>query len=97
MPWWAMPDAVPVRRLPRMVLTVRENPSAWLRALVLAVAVLVGVAVSAAVLILAGVPGDDLADEFIGNTLSNPDNLRAILAQAAPLIWWGAARRWRSG
>jgi ABC-type uncharacterized transport system permease subunit len=89
MPWWAMPEIARVRRLPRMVLAVRENPSPWLRALVLAIAVLVGIALSATVLILAGVPGDDLADEFIGNTLSNPDNLRAILAQAAPLMLVG--------
>jgi simple sugar transport system permease protein len=81
--------AGPGWRRPRFVLAVRENPSAWLRALVLAVAVLAGIALSAAVLILAGVPGEDLADEFIVNTLSSPDNLRAILAQAAPLMLVG--------
>jgi simple sugar transport system permease protein len=81
--------AGPGWRRPRFVLAVRENPSPWLRGAVLAAAVLAGVALSAAVLILAGVPGEDLADEFIVNTLSSPDNLRAILAQAAPLMLVG--------
>ena len=90
-----MPDGVPVLtapprwRRPRFVLAMRENPSAWLRAGVLALAVLAGIALSAVALVVAGVPGDDLAEEFVVNTLSNPDSLRAILAQSAPLMLMG--------
>jgi simple sugar transport system permease protein len=71
------------------MLTVRENPSAWRRALVLAVAVIAGVAISALVLIAAGVPASDLAEEFVVNTLTDPDSLRAVLSQAAPLLLVG--------
>ena len=90
-----MPDgaqaAPPLRapRLPRLVLTVRENPSLGRRSAVLALAIAIGVALSAAVLIAAGVPGGNLVDEFFINTLADPDSQLAVLAQAAPLILVG--------
>jgi simple sugar transport system permease protein len=85
-----MPAAPPrVWQLPRFVLSVRENASARLRAFVLLVAVLAAAVLSALILIVAGVPGEDLADEFVGNMLSDPDNMRNILIQAAPLMLTG--------
>jgi simple sugar transport system permease protein len=92
-----MPEAPPILpaspatrwRRPRLVLSVRENPSAWRRAGVLTIAVLVAIVLSALVLIVAGVPGGDLADEFVVSMLSDPDSLRAILVQAAPLMLVG--------
>ena len=89
MPDGMRPAAAKPWRRPRFVLAVRENPSAALRAGVLAIAVAVGVVLSAAVLILAGVPGSDLAEEFVFNTLTDPESLSAMLAQAAPLILVG--------
>ena len=94
-----MPDGSPTltgtratpRRRPRYALTMREVPPGWLRAAVLSLAVVVGIVVSALALIVAGVPGEDLAEEFIVNTLSNPDSLRAILTQATPLALMGVA------
>jgi ABC-type uncharacterized transport system permease subunit len=76
-------------RVPRLVLTVRENPSTVLRGAVLAVAVIIGMSLSAVVLIIAGVPGEDLAEEFVVNTLTSSEGLHAILAQAAPLMLVG--------
>ena len=77
-------------RLPRIVLSLRENASPLRRSLVLTIAVLVGVAASVLVLLAAGVPGEDLAEEFLVNTLTDPDSLRAVLTQAAPLMLVGA-------
>jgi simple sugar transport system permease protein len=82
--------ATPRAMLPRVVISLRENPSALRRVVVLTLAVLVGLAISVFVLIAAGVPGENLADEFITNTLSDPDSVRAILVQAAPLMLVGA-------
>lgn len=92
-----MPEAPPVLpptdslrwRCPRFVLSVRENPSARRRAAVLAVAVLLAIALSAFVLVIAGVPGDNLAEEFVVNMLSDLDSLIAVLVHAAPLMLVG--------
>jgi len=80
----------PDRRRGRFVLTMREAPSAWLRAGVLAVAVASGIALSVLVLIVAGVPGQELAEEFVA-ALSTPDSLRAVLARSTPLVLTGVA------
>jgi simple sugar transport system permease protein len=73
----------------RFVLAVREEPSLLRRTAVLSGAVLLAAMLSAAVLMAAGVSGADLAEEFLVNTLSDPDSLRAILSQAAPLLLVG--------
>jgi simple sugar transport system permease protein len=93
-----MPDATPaVSPSPaaaaawRLSLSVRENPSAWRRTTVLVAAVAIGIAVSVGVLLAAGVPGGDLAQEFLVNTLTDPDSLRAVLTQTAPLLLTGVA------
>ena len=73
----------------RLVLSVRETPSGRRRAAALTIAVAVGIALSALILIAAGVPGDDLSDEFVGTMLSDSDSLRAVLVQGAPLMLVG--------
>jgi len=78
-------------RRPRLSLSVRENPSAGRRATVLTASVAIGIALSVGVLLLAGVPGGDLAQEFLVNTLTDPDSIRAMLTQAAPLLLTGVA------
>jgi simple sugar transport system permease protein len=85
----SLPRAERRWRVPRLVLAVRENPSPGLRACVLIAAVAVAAALSALILIVAGVPAENLADEFVGNMLTDPDSLRAILVQAGPLILTG--------
>jgi ABC-type uncharacterized transport system permease subunit len=84
-------------RRPRFVLAVRENPSARRRAAVLGIAVCIGIALSALILVVAGVPAGDLAEEFVVNMLSDPDSLRAVLVQAPPmmLVGVGAALAFR--
>jgi simple sugar transport system permease protein len=77
-------------RWPHIVVSVRENPSVLRRSLALLLAVLAGVAISVLVLLAAGVPAADLAEEFLVNSLTDPDSQHAILAQAAPLILVGA-------
>jgi len=76
-------------KIGRLVLSIREHPSRARQAMAIAVSVLVGLAVSCLTLMLAGVPAADLADEFIVQTFLDPDNFRAVLSQAAPLILVG--------
>jgi hypothetical protein len=51
----------------------------------------VGFAISAAILVAAGVPADELANEFVVQTFFDGQNLRAVLFQAAPMILVGLA------
>ncbi|WP_158811683.1 ABC transporter permease [Beijerinckia sp. L45] len=76
-------------KLGRLVLSIREHPSTWRQAAAIGIAVLVGLALSCITLMLAGVPADEIADEFIVQTFFDPDNFRAVLAQAAPLVLVG--------
>jgi ABC-type uncharacterized transport system permease subunit len=75
----------------RYALEVRQQPSVGWQALVLSLAVLLGLAISAAILVAAGVPAEELANEFITQTLLDGQNLRAVLFQAAPMILVGLA------
>lgn len=52
-------------------------------------AVALGLLTSAAILVAAGVPPGKLAEEFIVNTLFDEQSLKAVLAQAAPLMLVG--------
>ena len=65
--------------------------SPWLQALILACALVVGLGISAALLIAAGVKPSALFDEFIVENFSDPENLHSILFQAAPLIFVGVS------
>jgi ABC-type uncharacterized transport system permease subunit len=84
--------AAPARKargLPRMTIEVRRAVSPGLRLSAIAGAVLVGLAVSAAILVLAGVPASDLLNEFVVATVFDPTNLQAVLVQTAPLMLVG--------
>jgi simple sugar transport system permease protein len=79
------------RGWPRITIEVRRAVSARLRLGAIAGAVFVGLAVSAAILVLAGVPASDLLNEFILTTVFDPTNLKAVLVQTAPLMLVGLA------
>jgi len=76
-------------RFGRINLEVRQSIPAWRQALILAGAVITGMAISAALLIAAGVKPRALLDEFVVETLTDSENLHSILFQAAPLIFVG--------
>ncbi|MQT14920.1 ABC transporter permease [Segnochrobactrum spirostomi] len=77
------------RRFGQISIEVRRNASSGLRIAAVAIALLVGLGLSAVALVLAGVPADSLADEFIMATLFDPTNFKAVLFQASPLILVG--------
>ena len=65
------------------------NCTPWLQALILAGALVVGLGISATLLIAAGVKPSALFEEFIIENFSDPENLHSIFVQAAPLIFVG--------
>jgi general nucleoside transport system permease protein len=71
----------------RLVLDVRQSLPAWKQALFLGGSLAVGLAISVAVLAVAGISPIELGGELIG--VFNADSLRAVLVQAAPLILVG--------
>ncbi len=73
----------------RINLEVRQSISAWHQALILGCAVLIGLGLSAALLVAAGVKPAALFDEFVVETITDPENFHSILFQAAPLIFVG--------
>ena len=79
------------RRLGRLNLELRQHMSPWRQALILACAVLVGLGISAALLVAAGVKPAALIDEFVVETFTDPENLHSVLFQAAPLIFVGVS------
>ena len=66
-------------RFGRINLEVRQSIPAWRQALILAGAVITGMAISAALLIAAGVRPRALLDEFVVETLTDSENLHSIL------------------
>lgn len=78
------------RRL-RVFLEVRPAISPLADLLILLAAVAIGVALSAGILIAAGVPPGDLYYEFLVATLTDPQTLSAVMVRAAPLILVGIA------
>jgi len=89
------PVAPPRRRQPwasrRYTLEIRQQLAWPWQALVLALSIAAGLAISAAILVAAGVPADELANEFIVQTFLDGQNFRAVLFQAAPMILVGLA------
>jgi general nucleoside transport system permease protein len=73
----------------RLVLDVRQSLPAWKQALFLGGSLAVGLAISVAVLAVAGISPLQLAGELVG--VFNADSLRAVLVQAAPLMLAGLA------
>lgn len=96
--------ATPVRRFGRYHLEIRDQMALWQQSLVVTAGVVFALLVCAAILIVAGVPGDQLVNEFVVAIFSSPRNISAVLVQAAPLIVVGLsaaiafkARFWNIG
>jgi ABC-type uncharacterized transport system permease subunit len=99
----------PLRRLRplasrRYALEVRHEMTWPRQALILAISLAIGMAISAAILVAAGVPADELLNEFVLQTLFDLQSLQAVLFQAAPMILVGVgaalafrARFWNLG
>lgn len=75
----------------RYALEIRQQMAWHWQALILAVSLVIGLGISAAILIAAGVPGGELLDEFVILTLFDAQSLRAVLFQAAPIVMVGIA------
>ena len=73
----------------RLSLEVRQSVSPVHQALILGCAVLVGLGISAALLIAAGVKPSALFDEFVIETFTDAETFHSILFQASPLIFVG--------
>ncbi len=93
-----MPASTAVPTTPRRPLASRRfalelrQQMAWHRqALILAVSLAIGMGVSAAILVAAGVPANELLNEFVLQTLFDMQSLQAVLFQAAPMILVGIA------
>lgn len=91
------PPATPARppRLPllrrRYTLELRQQLGWWQQAAILAASALVGLFISGAILVAAGVSPEDLLNEFVVQTFTDPQNFRAVLFQAAPMVMVGLA------
>jgi general nucleoside transport system permease protein len=83
-----MPKAL-FRGIGAIRLEVRHDMPRWRQAAILSASVLAGIAVSAVILIAAGVDAGDLFDEFVVQNLGDPENLASVLLQAVPLICVG--------
>lgn len=75
----------------RYTLELRQQLGWPQQAAILALAVAVGLFISGAILVAAGVSPADLLNEFIVQTFTDPQNFRAVLFQAAPMVMVGLA------
>lgn len=75
----------------RYALELRQQLGWPQQAAILALAVALGLFISGAILMAAGVSASELVDEFLVQTFADPQNLRAMLFQAAPMIMVGLA------
>ncbi len=73
----------------RLVLDVRQTLPGWKQALFLGSSLVVGLAISLAILAAAGIAPLQLAEEFA--SVFNTTSLRGVLRQAAPLMLVGLA------
>jgi general nucleoside transport system permease protein len=74
----------------RFILEVRLDMPAWKQAVAVGCSIVIGMFISAVILIVSGVPAGDLVSEFAGNVF-DPQSFHAVLIQAAPLIFVGIA------
>jgi len=81
---------VAAKRRRQLVLELRLDMPLWARGLISVSAALLGLIISAAILALAGVEPSSLLTEF-ASAVADPQSLRAILNQSAPLILVGIA------
>lgn len=75
----------------RFALELRQQMAWHRQALILGVSLAIGMGVSAAILVAAGVPANELLNEFVLQTLFDMQSLQAVLFQAAPMILVGIA------
>lgn len=75
----------------RYTLELRQQLGWPQQAAILALAVAVGLFICGAILVAAGVSPEDLLNEFVVQTFTDPQNLRAVLFQAAPMVMVGLA------
>jgi len=76
--------------LPRFILEVRLDMPIWRQALIVGCSIIAGMLISAAILVVAGVPTTELVGEFAGAVFDR-QSFHAVLVQAAPLILVGIA------
>ncbi|MBA1275827.1 ABC transporter permease [Stutzerimonas azotifigens] len=88
-------QARPAAKLPllarRYALEVRQQLAWSWQVLILGLALLLGLGISAVILIAAGVPAGELLNEFVVMTVFDAQSLKAVLFQAAPMILVGLA------
>lgn len=75
----------------RYTLERRQEVSTARQAAMFALSLAVGLLISGAILMAAGVAPSDLVNEFLVQTFFDGENLRAVLFQAAPLVLVGIA------
>jgi general nucleoside transport system permease protein len=85
-----LPNAQPLFNR-RYALEVRQQMPKLVQAVIISSALVLGMLISALILIAAGVSASDLFHEFVLYTLFDGQSLRAVLFQAAPLIVLGLA------
>jgi simple sugar transport system permease protein len=94
LPPLSAPDALSIGggrlSLSRFNLEVRLDMPAWKQAIVIGCSIMIGMFISAVILVVSGVPAIDLVSEFAGNVF-DPQSFHAVLVQAAPLILVGIA------
>ena len=75
----------------RYSLEIRQQMAWHWQALILAGSMILGLLLSGAILVVAGVPAGELLNEFVILTLFDSQSLRSVLFQASPLITVGLA------
>jgi general nucleoside transport system permease protein len=78
-------------RFGRLTLEVRQHMPRWQHGAILTGAIVLGLAISAGILIWAGVEPSDLIQEVIVDNLLVKENFLAVLRQTAPLLFVGLA------
>jgi general nucleoside transport system permease protein len=78
-------------RFGRVTLEVRQHLPLWHRAAILCAAIVLGLAMSVAILAAAGVEPSDLFQEVVVDNLLVRENFLAVLRQTAPLMFVGLA------
>ena len=68
----------------RYTLELRQQTGWLLQALIIALALLIGLAICTTILILAGVPADELLNEFVVQTVFDGQNFKAVLFKHDP-------------
>ncbi|WP_043238338.1 ABC transporter permease [Stutzerimonas azotifigens] len=75
----------------RYALEIRQQLAWYWQASIIGLALLVGLGLSAAILVAAGVPAGELLNEFVVLTVFDLQSLKAVLFQASPMILVGLA------